>query len=348
MADHHDSSYKNLFSHAELIKDLLQGFVHEPWVAELDFDSLERVNTNFVSDKLDKRDEDIIWRIKWRERWLYLYLLLAFQSTDDTYMAVRVMVYVGLLYQQLIREKAIEKQEKLPPVLPIVLYNGEKPWKSATAVQDLVQSITGFEDYMPRLSYLLLDERHYNNLDEFDQLRNLVAAIFQLEQSRTPQDIQSVVIKLLEWLTQPEQESIRRSFAIWLNRVLIPRRLPEKHIPIVESLNEVDAMLAETVQRWYAEAEEKGFAKGEEEGFAKGEEKGFARGEEKGVIKGREEGFALSLFRLLEIRFGQQPATLKQQLMEFSEAQLQFGLECIFNASSVEEFLAMMQSFPNS
>jgi hypothetical protein len=38
----HDQSYKLLFSHAELVADLLRGFVCEDWVKTLDFISLEK------------------------------------------------------------------------------------------------------------------------------------------------------------------------------------------------------------------------------------------------------------------------------------------------------------------
>jgi hypothetical protein len=38
----HDTSYKLLFSEPEIIIDLLQGFVREPWVNELDFTTLEK------------------------------------------------------------------------------------------------------------------------------------------------------------------------------------------------------------------------------------------------------------------------------------------------------------------
>ncbi|MFP7755993.1 hypothetical protein ACLG6S_15330 [Thermodesulfobacteriota bacterium B35] len=43
MADH-DHSYKQLFSHPELVRDLLEGFVREDWVADLALETLERVN----------------------------------------------------------------------------------------------------------------------------------------------------------------------------------------------------------------------------------------------------------------------------------------------------------------
>ena len=36
----HDNSYKLLFSHAEMVRDLLLGFVKEEWVRKLDLASL--------------------------------------------------------------------------------------------------------------------------------------------------------------------------------------------------------------------------------------------------------------------------------------------------------------------
>ena len=43
-------------------------------------------------------------------------------------MALRLRVYVGLLYQDLPRRKEISADGRLPPVLPLVLYHGAVPW----------------------------------------------------------------------------------------------------------------------------------------------------------------------------------------------------------------------------
>ena len=123
MADH-DSSYKYLFSHARMVEDLLRGFVREEWVVKLDFTSLEKVNGSYVSDDLRQRADDIVWRVRWGDDWLYVYILMEFQSTVDPWMAVRIMTYVGLLYQDLISTEKLVSGSTLPPVLPVVLYNG--------------------------------------------------------------------------------------------------------------------------------------------------------------------------------------------------------------------------------
>ena len=61
MADH-DHAYKLLFSHPEMVRDLLEGFVNEPWLEQLDYGSLERVPSTYVSDDLRERSDDVVWR----------------------------------------------------------------------------------------------------------------------------------------------------------------------------------------------------------------------------------------------------------------------------------------------
>lgn len=122
-----------------MVTDLIRGFVHEDWVAELDFNTLERVSESAISHDLREREDDMIWRLRWGERWLYVYLLLEFQSSVDHFMAVRLLTYVGLLYQDLAAAGEIPSGSHLPPVVPIVLYNGEKSWWAKTSLADLIE-----------------------------------------------------------------------------------------------------------------------------------------------------------------------------------------------------------------
>ena len=48
----HDPGYKRLFSHPEMIRDLLIGFVREDWIHNLDFATLEKYPTEFIDDRL--------------------------------------------------------------------------------------------------------------------------------------------------------------------------------------------------------------------------------------------------------------------------------------------------------
>ncbi|MBB5021949.1 Rpn family recombination-promoting nuclease/putative transposase [Desulfurispira natronophila] len=124
--NHHDKGYKALFSEPQMVEDLLRGFVKEEWVEAMDFSTLEPTNKSFVDDSMNERHDDIIWKLRFQDTWLYLYLLIEFQSKPDYYMAVRIMSYVALLYQDIIKGPDFEKDRPLPPVMPLVIYNGAR------------------------------------------------------------------------------------------------------------------------------------------------------------------------------------------------------------------------------
>ncbi len=287
MADH-DHSYKLLFSHPRMVEDLLRGFVHEEWVGRIDFSTLERVSGSYVSADLREREDDIVWRVRLRGEWIYVYLLLEFQSQPDPFMALRMLVYVGLLYQELVKQKQLTRGGRLPPVLPLVLYNGEQSWCAPLQMGELIEPLPGgLAGYRPQMRYLLLDESAYP-AEELEPLDNLAAALFRMERSGAPEELRKVVQLLVTWLRAPAQASLRRAFTIWIKRVLLPVRMPEMDIPPVADLNEVETMLAERVKEWTEQWKAVG----------------FQQGMEKGMRQGAQEGEAVFLIRLLEKRFG--------------------------------------------
>ena len=85
---------------------------------------------------------------------------------------------------------------------------------------------------------------------ELESLRNVAAALFRLEKSRGPEDIQRILAALLEWLREPDLAELRRSFSAWLSAVLLPARVPGIAITQVADLQEVKSMLAESVMEW--------------------------------------------------------------------------------------------------
>ncbi len=313
----HDHAYKNLFSHSDIVADLLRGFVREPWVDGLDFASLEKVSGSYVTDDLREREDDIIWRVRWGREWLYVYLLLEFQSTIDRFMAVRMLVYVGLLYQDLIRTGQLTADGLLPPVFPVVLYNGNKAWDAAQEIGELiVEPPPGMERYRPQLYYFLLDEGRFSDT-ELAPLKNLAAALFRLEGSRTPQDVEQVLAALVEWLKSPEQASLRRAFTVWLKRVFLPGRVPGVEFSNLNDLQEVQSMLAERVIEWTEEWKRQGM--------------------EEGLQKGLQKGEASLLLRMLELRFGTLGESDRARVLSAdSDTLLRWG-ERILTAATAEE-----------
>src|SRR5205085_6992367 len=111
--------------------------------------------------------------------WFYVYLLLEFQSTPEPFMAVRLLVYIGLLLQELIRTQGFKAGDRLPPILPIVFYNGRRPWKAPLDLLALFAPVPeDLRRLLPRLEYFLLDENRLAP-EAKEKAGNLVSALIQ-------------------------------------------------------------------------------------------------------------------------------------------------------------------------
>jgi hypothetical protein len=100
-----------------------------------------------------------VWRVRFRDSWLYVYVLLEFQSAVDRFVAVRMMTYVGLLYQDLVQRKELV-DGRLPPVVPIVLHAGDDAWTAATDVAELIADAPfGLDRWTPHATYLIWTDR---------------------------------------------------------------------------------------------------------------------------------------------------------------------------------------------
>ncbi|MDN5844627.1 MAG: Rpn family recombination-promoting nuclease/putative transposase, partial [Alcaligenaceae bacterium] len=233
-------------SSPDVVRDLVLGFIPDEWLHSLDYSTLEKMPGSYVADDLRQRADDVIWRVRAGREWVYLYLLIEFQSTVDTWMSVRVMTYVGLLYQDLIRGGQVLKGGQLPPGL-----------------------VAG---YLPRLKYLLIDENEVSPVD-LRQARNLMAAIIQVERPDSDQALLRLIDLLSDWLEgNPE---LRRTFAIWIRAVVLRQSRHTLVLPKVRDLKELKMTLAERFDAWAQQYEEKGMEKGLEQGL----ETGIAQGE---------------------------------------------------------------------
>ena len=221
MSQDHDSSYKFLFANPEFVRDLVMGFIPDDWLQSLDYSTLEKIPSSYVSDDFKQREDDVVWRVKVGEDWVYLYLLIEFQSSVDKYMALRMMVYIGLLYQDLVKRGEVLANGQLPPILPIVLYNGSQKWTAAINIADLIPDVPGMvNQYKPSLQYCLIDENNYTD-NELASLNNLVAAVFRLEHANSPSAVSDLVKLLIDWLD--DRPDLRKMFAHWLRATLMRR-----------------------------------------------------------------------------------------------------------------------------
>ncbi len=265
----HDEHYKRLFAFPRMVEDLLRGFVADAGADEFDFSTLRKLSAEFVSDERRARHGDTVWRVRHRDAWLHVLVLLEFQSTDDPDMALRILEYTTLLYQELARNRALEPDGRRPPVLPVVLYNGAAPWRAARDVGGLIAPVgPALAPYQPSQRYVVLDERHVRGDDVPGT--NLMAAVVALEQSRSPADLKRVVEALRQRRWDADERSLERVFAEWvwrLARRLTPAGAP---LPPVSTLEDLKMTLEERVSEWPRQWRQEGLEQGREQGLEQG------------------------------------------------------------------------------
>ncbi len=191
MKRYSDTRYAELFSHPYFVKGLLTHFVDEQFIADLDFSDMEPCKSSFVTETYAKRESDVIWRIRFREKDLYLFLLIEFQSTVDRSMPFRLMRYIAELYDSFsdIKDSSKGKSQsrnRYPPVFPIVLYNGNRPWRAEKDISSLIDPLIP-PGYIPHFSYYLIEERTFSP-EALAGIQNLVALLF-LAESLSPDRI---------------------------------------------------------------------------------------------------------------------------------------------------------------
>jgi predicted transposase/invertase (TIGR01784 family) len=327
----HDLSYRQFFTHLRMIRDLLREIVGEAWVELIDFSSAEKVEASFVSRRRKKRESDIIWKFRRFDGKapIYLYVLLEHQSRPDRFMAVRLMTYVGLFYESLIKQQKLLPSGLLPQVIPLVLYNGMAEWNSALELSELIERFhPSAERYVPFLPFHLIREGAYP-AEKLAEQESPVADLFRLERSRDWEDV-SFGISQVKQHVRPEELDLRQTFESWIEEVILPRLgLSREEIPRGITLEESESMLAERIDMWNRRLRE--------ESLHEGRQQGLQQGQQQGLQKGLQKGLAEMLLRQLKAQFGSvSPATRRRILAAEPDLLLQWG-ERFARATSLAE-----------
>lgn len=330
--------YHRLFSIPCMVEMFVREFVPQALDAGLDFSRLQRVNTKFHTGRgsARRRESDVIWRLPTRAGSdIYLYLLFEFQRKIDWWMAVRAQTYQGLLWQQVIDECKLKAGERLPPLLLLVLYNGQARWRAPTQIRKLIALSRGSAlwPWQPQIRYYLLDLRAFPG-DELARCRSLAALLFRLERSPTSEELEEVVGEVRGWFGQhPDQARLRHLFAELIRQAYTEHGgKPPASCDLLEM--KMKSNLSMTVGMW----KEEKLAEGKAEGLAQG----LAQGMAQGMAQGRAEVKAEDLVHLLVVRFGALAPSLRTRIRRaklatlerwFRRALVASDLRSVFNSS---------------
>lgn len=112
-------------------------------------------------------------------------MLLEFQSTVDYRMPIRLLLYMIEIWREVLKnttEKEFKRKSfRLPSIVPIVLYNGDKRWTVARRLRDVISNSNLFGESILDFKYEFLDINIYSTEQLYGN-QNISSAIFLLDQ----------------------------------------------------------------------------------------------------------------------------------------------------------------------
>ena len=180
-------------------------------------------------------------KIRFRGGWLYLLTLLEFQSESDHFMALRILTYICLTYEELIRRRELKAGDRLPPILPVTMYNGRTRWRAATDISKLMAPVPPpLPLYLPQARYLLLDLQRIgeNNPPSTD----LVTSLAKMEREPSPENLRRVMRGLTGRFSGPGFAELRRALFSWVAGAAEAWQIPEEELARIRTATEDETM----------------------------------------------------------------------------------------------------------
>jgi predicted transposase YdaD len=298
LSNPHDRFFKEIWSRESIGQDFLRHYLPQDIVDLLDLDSLELTKDSFVDRRLRQHYSDLLYRLKFKDgRPGFVYILLEHKRAPKRSTALQLLRYRVQIWEKTLAQGV--GTGGLPPIIPVVLYQGDTPWPYGETFQQLFHLPASLAPYTPEFRYALCDLTGLADTDIrgavllrvtlwimkpiadaqlAERLPGIVRLLRELSEQRTLLDYLET---LLRYLTTATDKLSERAIGQALNEVL--PLLEEKFMPTL-----AEKWLEQGRQEAHAEMKtlaEKWLEQGRQEGLTKGQTKGIQAGERRVLLR---------------------------------------------------------------
>jgi len=134
----HDKMVKAALKNIEVAREYFQHYLPKEVLNAINLNILERCPTTHINKFLKSSESDVIYKteILGSGEECYIYLANEHQSTDTVFMPLRVLEYNVSIWQH--HKDQNPKSKKLPLIINVVYYTGQKPYQNSTDFRDLL------------------------------------------------------------------------------------------------------------------------------------------------------------------------------------------------------------------
>ncbi|WP_446011440.1 Rpn family recombination-promoting nuclease/putative transposase, partial [Candidatus Electrothrix sp.] len=129
----HDHVFRQTFGQPEVAAGYFRHNLPEELLEHIDLETLERIPDTFVDPELHPSASDLLYTVDYtpvqggETKKLLLYLLLEHKSYADPMTVFQVLRYMVRIWEEYCA--AHPKATTLPPVYPMIIYHGPRPWQ---------------------------------------------------------------------------------------------------------------------------------------------------------------------------------------------------------------------------
>ncbi len=315
-----DALFKDIFQIKEVIIDLLTNIVGAKWVEHLDFDTIEFLNTEFNINPTSriKRIIDVVFKINFKGTDVYIIIILEIQSTVDYFMSSRITTYMSLFIEHLIKSGKVKPGQLLPPILPIVFYDGTKTWNAKNKLQDLFLKLPSeykeLKAFIPKVEYYLID---LSTMDKNQLLPKENSLLSQMALIEIDDDIVQNHVNYLK-VAQSQKDNPRNLsiFRIWF-KILMEHK--GENLTLEDIIQEEYEMIKHKPVNIYKAYME--------------------RLNQQSRMEGLQEGKLETLLNLIKVKFGKINSEIEFKIKNSTTAELDSYLIRLLTASTIEDVL---------
>ena len=155
----HDKLVKSTFSDPDNARAFLQAHLPPQLTRRIDWTTLNLVSGSFIDPEFAATSSDLLFTAQINDQTAFLYILFEHQNEEDSFIGLRLLTYMVRIWNDYLRNNA--GGMKLPPILPLVLAQANKPWKSSTRFADLISVPEGtgeeIQKHIPDFEFQLVE-----------------------------------------------------------------------------------------------------------------------------------------------------------------------------------------------
>ena len=274
MSDQYEKYYVVNHQHDKIFRTVLDRksdaivLINKVLNTQLEVQDIEKYNSSFINKVFQNREADIVYKIKDRS----IFILIEHQTKVDYLMPYRILEYEAAIMQSAIDlDKIKNKESKIPLVIPIVLYTGNKKWNAKKYLEENQEKIEGIENGLG--NYNLID---INELTEKELLEDnsFISKMMLIEKSKNTENIVEILEKIVKITKEEDKETLRRIISIILEEkigITKAKELIEKMEGDEGNMLAVVDMIRRENQMYIEIGKKEGKIEGKKEGVKQGE-----------------------------------------------------------------------------